>query len=148
MLLACVKRLEAVVEEETEALEARLPVDLSDLNRRKSQGLLELTRLGWTVSPMTQVLEVPATRARVRRELTHGAHPQSVLRIGHPGTRPAPPLRDRADVVRRGNSAPAHILNLGHGVPPSADPAVLTGLVDFAHSLPDGGRVADGGRVE
>jgi ABC-type transporter Mla MlaB component len=45
MLLACVKRLEAVVEEETEALEARLPVDLSDLNRRKSQGLLELTRL-------------------------------------------------------------------------------------------------------
>ncbi|WP_424466189.1 uroporphyrinogen decarboxylase [Pseudoclavibacter helvolus] len=52
------------------------------------------------------------------------------------------------DVVRRGNSAPAHILNLGHGVPPSADPAVLTGLVDFAHSLPDGGRVADGGRVE
>lgn len=63
--------------------------------------LLELTRLGWTVSPMTQVLEVPATRAGVRRELTHGAHPQSVLRIGHPGTRPAPPLRDRADVVRR-----------------------------------------------
>lgn len=45
------------------------------------------------------------------------------------------------DVVRRGNSAPAHILNLGHGVPPSADPAVLTGLVEFAHSLPDGGRV-------
>jgi uroporphyrinogen decarboxylase len=45
------------------------------------------------------------------------------------------------DVVRRGNSAPAHILNLGHGVPPSADPAVLTGLVEFAHSLPNGGRV-------
>ena len=45
------------------------------------------------------------------------------------------------DVVRRGNSAPAHILNLGHGVPPSADPAVLTGLVEFAHALPDGGRV-------
>ena len=44
------------------------------------------------------------------------------------------------DVVRRGNAAPAHILNLGHGVPPTADPAALTRIVDLAHSLPDGGR--------
>lgn len=35
------------------------------------------------------------------------------------------------DVVERGRSAPAHILNLGHGVPPDTDPAVLTRIVDL-----------------
>jgi len=37
------------------------------------------------------------------------------------------------DVLRRGLSAPAHVLNLGHGVPPETDPDVLTRLVAFAH---------------
>lgn len=36
-------------------------------------------------------------------------------------------------VVERGRSAPAHILNLGHGVPPSTDPEVLTRIVAHAH---------------
>lgn len=40
-----------------------------------------------------------------------------------------------ADVVRRGFSAPAHIVNLGHGVPPEADPETLTRLVSFVHEL-------------
>ena len=39
------------------------------------------------------------------------------------------------DVVRRGRKAPAHIVNLGHGVPKEADPGVLTELVSFIHSL-------------
>lgn len=39
------------------------------------------------------------------------------------------------DVLARGLAAPAHILNLGHGVPPNADPGVLTQLVGYAHSL-------------
>jgi uroporphyrinogen decarboxylase len=38
-----------------------------------------------------------------------------------------------ADVVERGKSAPAHVLNLGHGVPPDADPGVLTRIVEVAH---------------
>lgn len=37
------------------------------------------------------------------------------------------------DVLRRGLSAPAHVLNLGHGVPPETDPDVLTRLVAFVH---------------
>lgn len=37
------------------------------------------------------------------------------------------------DVLQRGRSAPAHILNLGHGVPPSTDPDVLTRLVAYVH---------------
>jgi uroporphyrinogen decarboxylase len=39
------------------------------------------------------------------------------------------------DVVRRGGSAPAHIVNLGHGVPPETDPTVLTRVVELVHSV-------------
>jgi uroporphyrinogen decarboxylase len=37
------------------------------------------------------------------------------------------------DVLERGRSAPAHVLNLGHGVPPETDPDVLTRIVAYAH---------------
>ena len=37
------------------------------------------------------------------------------------------------DVLERGLAAPAHVLNLGHGVPPETDPAVLTRIVEFVH---------------
>lgn len=39
------------------------------------------------------------------------------------------------DVVARGAAAPAHVVNLGHGVPPSTDPDVLTRLVELVHAL-------------
>jgi uroporphyrinogen decarboxylase len=38
-----------------------------------------------------------------------------------------------ADVIERGAAAPAHVLNLGHGVPPDTDPGVLTRIVEVAH---------------
>lgn len=38
------------------------------------------------------------------------------------------------DVLRQGELAPAHILNLGHGVPPETDPTVLTRIVELAHA--------------
>lgn len=37
------------------------------------------------------------------------------------------------DVLERGASAPAHVLNLGHGVPPETDPDVLSRVVEFVH---------------
>lgn len=37
------------------------------------------------------------------------------------------------DVLDRGREAPAHVLNLGHGVPPETDPAVLTRVVELVH---------------
>ncbi|MGA0567853.1 uroporphyrinogen decarboxylase [Rathayibacter sp. KR2-224] len=40
------------------------------------------------------------------------------------------------DVVERGRSAPSHVVNLGHGVPPETDPDVLTRIVEFVHGLP------------
>ncbi|PFG34962.1 uroporphyrinogen decarboxylase [Sanguibacter antarcticus] len=39
------------------------------------------------------------------------------------------------DVVERGRSAPAHVVNLGHGVPPETDPTVLTRIVELVHSI-------------
>ena len=38
------------------------------------------------------------------------------------------------DVLDRGRAAPAHVVNLGHGVPPETNPDVLTRLVDLVHS--------------
>lgn len=37
------------------------------------------------------------------------------------------------DVLRRGLAAPAHVVNLGHGVPKDTDPDVLTRLVELVH---------------
>ncbi len=37
------------------------------------------------------------------------------------------------DVLKRGREAPAHVLNLGHGVPPETDPTVLTRVVELVH---------------
>ena len=38
------------------------------------------------------------------------------------------------DVLSRGEAAPAHVVNLGHGVPPETDPDVLTRIVDHIHN--------------
>jgi len=42
--------------------------------------------------------------------------------------------REAARVIAEGRAAPGHVFNLGHGVPPGADPDVLTRLVEFVHS--------------
>nr|WP_040162078.1 uroporphyrinogen decarboxylase [Nigerium massiliense] len=47
-----------------------------------------------------------------------------------------PLTRHARDVVQRGYAAPGHVVNLGHGVPPTTDPDVLTRLVEFVHGLP------------
>lgn len=44
-------------------------------------------------------------------------------------------LADRVrEVVRAGAAADGHIFNLGHGVPPTTDPAVLTRIVELVHA--------------
>ncbi len=43
-LISALERLEELVDHETEALRRRTPVDLADINRRKSRSLLELSR--------------------------------------------------------------------------------------------------------
>jgi len=39
------------------------------------------------------------------------------------------------EVVAAGRAAPAHVVNLGHGVPPDTDPDVLTRIVELVHAL-------------
>ena len=39
------------------------------------------------------------------------------------------------DVLAAGAAAPSHVVNLGHGVPPETDPAVLTRMVELIHSI-------------
>jgi uroporphyrinogen decarboxylase len=44
-------------------------------------------------------------------------------------------LSDRVrEVITSGAVAPGHIFNLGHGVPPDADPAVLSMIVELVHA--------------
>ena len=43
--------------------------------------------------------------------------------------------REVRRVVREGREAPGHIFNLGHGVPPTTDPDVLTRIVELVRSL-------------
>lgn len=62
--------------------------------------LLELTRLGWVASPITQAIEVPVTRTQLRSALTWEGHPQMLLRIGRAAPTTATPRRKRSDVVR------------------------------------------------
>lgn len=39
------------------------------------------------------------------------------------------------EVIEAGSTAPGHVLNLGHGVPPETDPQVLTRLVSLIHQI-------------
>ncbi|NYI58773.1 uroporphyrinogen decarboxylase [Cellulomonas soli] len=39
------------------------------------------------------------------------------------------------DVVARGAQAPSHVVNLGHGVPPTTDPDVLTRVARLVHEI-------------
>jgi uroporphyrinogen decarboxylase len=41
-----------------------------------------------------------------------------------------------AATLEAGRAAPGHVFNLGHGVPPTADPAVLAQVVDQVHAWP------------
>jgi uroporphyrinogen decarboxylase len=55
-----------------------------------------------------------------------------------PALLPAPwPVLEQhvRDVIAAGASAPGHVVNLGHGVPPETDPDVLTRVVDLIHSV-------------
>lgn len=46
-------------------------------------------------------------------------------------------LRDHVQgILDAGRMAPGHIVNLGHGVPPTTDPDVLTRIVEYVHADP------------
>jgi uroporphyrinogen decarboxylase len=52
---------------------------------------------------------------------------------------PAEVVRDRVlATLRAGRAAPGHVFNLGHGVPPDADPGMLAHVVDVVHEAAEG----------
>jgi len=86
--------------------------------------LLELLRLDWVASPVTQALEVPATRAALRTGLSGGEHPQVLLRVGQAAATISVPRRPREEVVQgsRRRRAPVHAhASALTGWPPAVD---------------------------
>ncbi|HVA59123.1 MAG TPA: hypothetical protein VNG13_01125 [Mycobacteriales bacterium] len=66
--------------------------------------LLRAAADGVTASPMTQVVEVPATRTLLARSLGLLGHPQIVLRLGYGHGRPRTHRRPLADVIAAGRT--------------------------------------------
>jgi hypothetical protein len=69
MLIASLTRLEATIDAETQALLARAPIDQDEFNRRKSQSLLELTRLTRRLDDAPAGPELAACLTRLRDKL-------------------------------------------------------------------------------
>ena len=61
--------------------------------------LLEITRQGYAASPLTQVVEIPRTRAQLREELGLDMNPHVLLRIGRAAKTPASRRRRLVDVL-------------------------------------------------
>ena len=61
--------------------------------------LLEITRHGFSASPLTQVTEVPSARAQLRSELRLIGYPHVLLRIGRAPVAPSSRRRRLTDVL-------------------------------------------------
>jgi hypothetical protein len=79
--------------------------------------LLELTALDWVAGPVSQPLEVPATRQRLAA-LTAPLVPQMVLRVGRAAMADSTARRPRRTVVRNSGRPGAAVLPAGE--PPTA----------------------------
>jgi hypothetical protein len=75
------------------------PADWLRAGEALERVLLEITRHGLSASLLTQVTEVPATRAELRRELKLTGHPHVLMRIGRAPTTPASRRRRLVDVL-------------------------------------------------
>jgi hypothetical protein len=69
LLEKTIDKLEDLIDEETSALKTHRAVDLRDYNNRKSQTLLELTRLTRMVGPATVDAEFKARLESIRTKL-------------------------------------------------------------------------------
>jgi len=111
------------------------PIDWLRSGEAMERVLLEVTRLGWAASPMTQVLEVPSTRAELRASTTWEAYPQMLLRIGFADARTPSSRRHREDVVVNSTrlevrSAPADGGRLSRNTVSGSEPAIRRPVSD------------------
>ncbi len=75
------------------------PADWLRAGEALERVLLEITRHGLSASLLTQVTEVPSTRAELRRELRLTGHPHVLLRVGRAPTTPASRRRRLVEVL-------------------------------------------------
>jgi nitroreductase len=76
------------------------PLDWLEVGRAMQRLLLRATASGLAVSFLSQPIEVPEARRRLRRDVGEAGHPQVLLRVGHgPVARPTP--RRPVDLVLR-----------------------------------------------
>jgi nitroreductase len=75
------------------------PADWLRAGEALERVLLEITRHGFVASPLTQVTEVPTTRAELRRELGMTMNPHVLLRIGRAPLTPETQRRAFVDVL-------------------------------------------------
>jgi len=61
--------------------------------------LLEVTRQGYVASPLTQIVEIPATRSRLRSDLQLNMHPHILMRVGRAPKTPTSRRRRLEDVL-------------------------------------------------
>jgi hypothetical protein len=61
--------------------------------------LLEITRQGYAASPLTQIVEIPAIRARLRSELRLSMQPHILMRVGRAPKTPTSRRRRLEDVL-------------------------------------------------
>lgn len=66
------------------------PQEQCELGRGLLRAWLVAAREGWAVHPLSQLIDVPTTAARVRALLPDGHEAVAIFRLGHPPT-PAPP---------------------------------------------------------
>jgi nitroreductase len=62
--------------------------------------LLEIARLGYVASPLTQAVEITHTREALREQLGMLTYPDVLLRVGRAGTTPSSRRRRLSDVLR------------------------------------------------
>lgn len=68
-LMRAIRRVEQTLVRETEALRKRQSIDMDDMNRRKSQGLLELSRVGRRLDPKAIDADLERMLRRLRGTL-------------------------------------------------------------------------------
>ncbi|MGY1754490.1 Acg family FMN-binding oxidoreductase [Blastococcus sp. SYSU D01042] len=73
--------------------------DWVQAGRALARVLLVATAAGLAASPLTQALDWPATRTRLRSRLSLVGHPQMLLRMGYPQETPAAPHSGRRPVA-------------------------------------------------
>jgi len=75
------------------------PTDWLRAGEALERVLLEITRHGFSASPLTQVTEVPSARAQLRAQLGLVGYPHVLLRIGRAPVTPASRRRRLVDVL-------------------------------------------------